>query len=124
VCVCVCVCVCVYKCMVGVNGSIHVLQFVLLCSMEAFLQNGYLLIIYTSLCVYMSFARTYDRRLTCNQFELDIMTLPYTMIYQVTFLPIMHGFLFSHILATKSGIISHIIVLPMWLLYMVYSIFP
>lgn len=53
----------------------------------------------------MNFSSTHHR-LTCNQFELDIRRLAYTTIYQITFGPTMHDFLFSHILATKSGVIT------------------
>lgn len=54
----------------------------------------------------MSFSITYDNRLILNQLELYIMTLPY-----ITFVPIMHDFLLSNMLATKSGVICHIICL-------------
>lgn len=56
--------------------------------------------------MHMSFSITYDHKLIFNQLELYIMTLPY-----ILFVPIMHDFLLSNMLATKSGVISHIICL-------------
>lgn len=95
-----------------------VLLFALLCCIDVFLQTFILIheYMHICMCVHLSFSITYDHILIFNRFELDIMTLPYTIIYQVTFVPIMHDFLFSHMLATKSGVISPIAVLPMWLL--------
>lgn len=64
-------------------------------------------------CDMSFFSITYDHTLAFNRFEWDIMALPYAIIYQVTFVPIMHDFLFSHMLATESGVISPIAVLQM-----------
>lgn len=95
-----------------------VLLFAPLYCTDVFLQTSMLIheYMHICMCVHMSFSITYDHMLIFSRFELDIMTLPYTIIYQVTFVPIRHHFLFARMLATKSAVISPRAVLPMWLL--------